>query len=635
MPLSDRDYIKGEHPPNCTCVECTNKRLGKNNVHLDVCPKCYAKSVWYNNREKTYECLNPKCKIKGRSLDEIRHIAYDRYSSPEDTSKASENYPKEQQIKPSQKEDHYTRSNTNENRRRKGIRLGNQNWLKALLLVVIVSLAGLGISIYIGIPIPFWTLLGFSIIFSIEKWFNYFTRKQKTIGKLYRLLLNLSILSLLGIVIWSGIKLFSRQFIYNQLVGILIFIAELIFFIWMWRIVSKNSWRWPSMKLTVFSIFVLFLILAFAGVAPMETYKDASISFLSSKFSNSTGTSTVTSVNKSTPLAVSPSSVQASSSTPVKTSPVASLSSAITPGLTSNIDRSAFQSIDQYAIGTPDSAAKSVNVLANYLIQPAKNDFEKTRAIYRWITQNISYDFSAYLTGRYGSTNAVDVLVSRSSVCQGYSSLFNALAKSAGLEVVTITGWAKGYSYTAGDQITGPTNHAWNGVKINGGWYLIDSTWSAGSIIQQRFVRDFDESYFLTPPNQFIYNHLPEDSKWQLLSTPFSKSDFSALPYVHSDFFKYGLNLGSNTQSVVNAKGSLSMTFPVPNDTYLMARISQGNVELPETYTSARRSGNQCLISATFPNPGTYTLSIYARKGGEFGTYDGVLEYKVLAGTNP
>jgi|WetSurMetagenome_2_1015567.scaffolds.fasta_scaffold43096_2 hypothetical protein len=28
MPLSDRDYIRGKHPPNCSCVDCVNKRLG-------------------------------------------------------------------------------------------------------------------------------------------------------------------------------------------------------------------------------------------------------------------------------------------------------------------------------------------------------------------------------------------------------------------------------------------------------------------------------------------------------------------------------------------------------------------------------------------------------------------------------
>ena len=148
-----------------------------------------------------------------------------------------------------------------------------QNWLIALLFIFAFCVIGLGVSIFSGGFIPLWLMFGFSFIYSIEKWFYYFIRRHKGLGKLYRLLLNLSILSLLGLLIWSGVKLFSHQLVQSSLVGSVIFLAELIFFIWMWRIVSKNSWRWPSMKLTVFSLICLFVIFAFAGVKPFTDYK--------------------------------------------------------------------------------------------------------------------------------------------------------------------------------------------------------------------------------------------------------------------------------------------------------------------------------------------------------------------------
>jgi len=152
-----------------------------------------------------------------------------------------------------------------------------QNWLIAILLIFALCVIGLGVSIFVGNFIPLWLMLGFSFIFSIEKWFYYYTRRYKVLGKLYRLLLNLSILSLLGLTVWSGIKLFSQQFVYSQLIGSLIFLAELVFFVWLWRIVSKNSWRWPSMKLTVFSLICLSIIFAFAGVSPFTDYKNSFI----------------------------------------------------------------------------------------------------------------------------------------------------------------------------------------------------------------------------------------------------------------------------------------------------------------------------------------------------------------------
>lgn len=34
MPIADRDYVRGKHPPTCTCKECVRKRLKKSNLSL-------------------------------------------------------------------------------------------------------------------------------------------------------------------------------------------------------------------------------------------------------------------------------------------------------------------------------------------------------------------------------------------------------------------------------------------------------------------------------------------------------------------------------------------------------------------------------------------------------------------------
>lgn len=150
----------------------------------------------------------------------------------------------------------------------------NRNWLLSLLFLFALSLVGWGISVLISSSIPFWLLFGVSVFYPIEKWLSYYTRKYKIVGKIYRLILNLSVLSLLGLLIWSGIALFSQQFIHSPLIGGFVFLAELVIFIWLYRVVAKNSWRQPSMKLTVFSLICLFIIFAFAGVQPLANYKD-------------------------------------------------------------------------------------------------------------------------------------------------------------------------------------------------------------------------------------------------------------------------------------------------------------------------------------------------------------------------
>jgi len=149
------------------------------------------------------------------------------------------------------------------------------NRLAAALVIVALSVAGLVISKFVGSYIPFWLLFGVSVFYCVERWSSYYTRKHKTVGSVYRLVLNLSLLSLLGLLVWSGVLLFSQRFVQSPLVGSLLFVFEFAVFVWLCKVVSRNSWRRPSMKLTVFSVVGLLLLFSFAGVQPLSSYKDS------------------------------------------------------------------------------------------------------------------------------------------------------------------------------------------------------------------------------------------------------------------------------------------------------------------------------------------------------------------------
>ena len=245
MPIQDRDYIRGSHPPSCSCVECTNKRLRRlrEGTHRS----------FISNRPR-FERSSPR---KGaNNMADLKA------------------YVRRPQI---------------------------PNWLKALLLIFALSIVGLIASSFIGSLIPFWLLFGSSVFFSIEKWLSYYTRKYKVVGRIYRLTLNFSVLSLLGLLIWSSVLLFTHQFMQSPLIGSLLFIAELGVFIWLCRVVSKNSWRQPSMTLTVFSLICLFLIFSFAGVQPLCGYKDSLLNSISTYFRNANQPDMTPSPSNTTP----------------------------------------------------------------------------------------------------------------------------------------------------------------------------------------------------------------------------------------------------------------------------------------------------------------------------------------------
>ena len=296
-----------------------------------------------------------------------------------------------------------------------------------------------------------------------------------------------------------------------------------------------------------------------------------------------------------------------------------------------------YEEIDRHALNAPASAKASVESLAAYLTKPAKNDREKARAIFRWIAGNIDYNMEAFFKGGGGAAGAEEVLKSGKSVCYGYSDLFLSLAREAGLEAARISGYGKGYGYQPGKDFSGSYNHAWNGVKINGSWYLIDSTWGAGYVSRERkYVREFDDHFFMTPPSQFIYDHFPEEDRWQLLDEPVSKLKFENMVYLQSDFFNRGLELAGQENGTISADGQVNLSIYAPEDVLMMAGLEYANGGTPgkpglDGYTFCQRDGDRYDIYAQFPVAGSYILKAYAKQKSDPGKYDSVLEYRINA----
>lgn len=232
-----------------------------------------------------------------------------------------------------------------------------------------------------------------------------------------------------------------------------------------------------------------------------------------------------------------------------------------------SIDSERAALLDAHAMAAPADAEASPANLVGYLTRVTQNDSEKARVIYRWIADRIEYDVDAYLTHRLDNKNAAEVLKGRSGVCNGYAALFEALGREAGLEIVTITGYAKGYKHPAGHAFDAP-NHAWNAIRIGGQWRLLDSTWGAGHVENDKYLKVLSEAYFLAPPEQLMFSHFPLEDAWQLQSTPhLSKSEFESLPTVEATLFRTGIPGEQvwRTLATSDFSGALVRTFDTPH----------------------------------------------------------------------
>jgi tryptophan-rich sensory protein len=150
----------------------------------------------------------------------------------------------------------------------------HQRWLPSLSVIVASCAVGATVTILTKLQFPFWVLLASSVAYCAERWFNRETTRHRTTGKVYRVFLNVFVLFLVGAIIWTAVQTFSQRLGAGPLVGALLIIGELALFIWMWKVVARNSWRWPSLKLTVVAAVIISAIAAFAGVSPFDAYKD-------------------------------------------------------------------------------------------------------------------------------------------------------------------------------------------------------------------------------------------------------------------------------------------------------------------------------------------------------------------------
>jgi transglutaminase/protease-like cytokinesis protein 3 len=190
-----------------------------------------------------------------------------------------------------------------------------------------------------------------------------------------------------------------------------------------------------------------------------------------------------------------------------------------------------YMEVDKYALGLSPKY-KSIPALAKDLLTPFSTQQQKVRAIFMWITNNISYDCAAYHSKKSNKVSftytteaelaqkrekyyydyATKTLQSRKAVCEGYAALFNALCKIAGVPSEVVIGTASNNIEKIKrlkERKNFSTNHTWNRVQIDGVWYYVDATWASGycDVGVKHFFKEFKPYYYITPIDQLYETH--------------------------------------------------------------------------------------------------------------------------------
>jgi hypothetical protein len=257
-------------------------------------------------------------------------------------------------------------------------------------------------------------------------------------------------------------------------------------------------------------------------------------------------------------------------------------------------------------------AGEPVKELARSLVSPGQTDREKAHALYRWLGENISYNVKGLYSGDLGDNSPDAVFQTKIAVCAGYANLFQVMCEEVGLESEIISGRSRATGNELPPSLRdSDTNHAWNAVKIDGEWTLLDPTWGAGHVTDEReFVSEPNDDWFMVEPRVFAFSHLPKDPQWQLTGESLSREDFESQPEIKPHFFDAGMELVEPQVGRLECDGEAHFRVRT-NGRHIVSGLAMQNGEWLPTETSFRRQvEDETYITVRFPEAGTYEVHL-------------------------
>lgn len=163
--------------------------------------------------------------------------------------------------------------------------------------------------------------------------------------------------------------------------------------------------------------------------------------------------------------------------------------------------------------GKPDDIRRvleEIQALSDEICAGLDSDYDKLRAISRWVSANIYYDYPAYDKGVPDETLSLKYMLDRhSSVCGGYSNMTSALCAAQGIKCWNVHGAALtgGLTFLSSNR---SEYHEWNFAEIDGRVIWVDSGWNSYCYLRRDGVYEnggICYRYFDIGEEYFALNH--------------------------------------------------------------------------------------------------------------------------------
>lgn len=173
---------------------------------------------------------------------------------------------------------------------------------------------------------------------------------------------------------------------------------------------------------------------------------------------------------------------------------------------------------------------RSWNKVAHLIGDSCKTELERVYTIYTYIAGSYKYDLNRlkliYKREIKRELYLSEVLKKKKGVCGDFANLFATLCDSLDIGCFRVSGYSRNFS------LLHPVrknyyNHAWNVVRVDGNWYVLDVTFGMQHFTKKKFDKErINYDFLFTDPAKFGIIHLPADPAFQLVNRERSYKDF-------------------------------------------------------------------------------------------------------------
>ena len=213
--------------------------------------------------------------------------------------------------------------------------------------------------------------------------------------------------------------------------------------------------------------------------------------------------------------------------------------------------------------------------------------------------------------------------------------LYKDICNSAGIKILIINGYIKNRGYKVGDSI-----HKYKWCLLDCGQekkFLIDPYLAMGEEKDEAGLScEFKPFYFLTEPNYFIENHIPDEEKYQLLIKTIRVKEFTKKAYTvteefYNNVYKYNFKLINHYRPELNCKDSEIVIKFILDGMELEIECFINGRKLPEDKAkiSNNEYRNNYEILIKFTSNGEYKLNIIGKKINTVNEPEIILTFKI------